>query len=120
MLEQKNLTMEEVLTMSNSFPWKPTFNKVIITLNREELEGMLDISDSTLDEYQFVVAKGGHVNEVTVGQKVMIDIEKLMIREVNPNNTHESISRIKIDPIYVDGVTYAIIEDRFIKAKYEN
>lgn len=118
--ESKNLTREEVLAMENSFPVEPIFNKVIITLNIEELDGMLVLSDNTMAEEQFIVAKGNHVTQVEVGDKVMVDLEKLMVKEPNPNNTHEYISRIKLDPIYVNDVTYAIIEDRFIKAKYKN
>jgi hypothetical protein len=33
-------------------------------------------------------------------------------------DAYQTTDANKIDPIEVDGVTYAIIEDRFIKAKY--
>jgi hypothetical protein len=33
-------------------------------------------------------------------------------------DAYQTQMQVKIDPIEVDGVTYAIIEDRFIKAKY--
>lgn len=120
MLEQKNLSKEEVIEMGNTFPIEPMFNKVIITLNTEESDGMLVVSDNTMSEEQYIVAKGEHVHSVTQGQKVIIDLEKMMSKELNPENTHETISRIKIDPIFIDGITYAIIEDRYIKAKFRD
>lgn len=117
-MEQENLNRTQVLEVSNNFPLEPMFNKVIITLNTEEADDYLELSGNEVSDVQFVVAKGEHVHSLTVGQKVLVDLEKLMVKERNPENQDEVLTRIKIDPIFIDGVTYALIEDRFIKAKY--
>lgn len=114
-----NLTEYEVDNLTRSFKLEPTFNKVIVTLNTEVEDGGLVLSDNTLSEVQYIIAKGEHVKSFELGQKVLLDLDKMMIKEPNPTNQYEMITRIKIDPIIVDGVTFAIIEDRLIKAKYK-
>lgn len=101
------------------FPWKPTFNKVIITLNTEEVDNNLVLSDNTMAEKQTVIAVGRHVNEVVPGDTVLIDMEKMLVKEINPNDNHEMITRVKIDPIEYEGVMYALVEDRLIKAVWK-
>lgn len=119
MLEnQKRIDGMDILRISQMFPIQPLFNKVIITLNTDEVDGQLVFSENTMSEEQYIVAIGTHVHEVAEADKVIIDLEKLTVREMNPNNTHEFLTHIKLDPIMVDGVAYAMIDDRFIKAKY--
>ena len=102
-----------------AFPFEPMFNKIIITLNTEEVDNNLVLSDNTMSETQIVMAKGSSVHNLEVGDKVLLDLDKMSVKEVNPDNAYETISRIKIDPIMVDGVMYAIIEDRTVKDKYK-
>ncbi len=100
------------------FPWEPTFSKVIITLNTEDPNSDLILSNSTMSQEQYVVAVGPSAKQYfQVGDKVLIDLERMLVRERNPDNSMEVLERVKIDPIDHDGVTYAIIEDRLIKAK---
>ena len=101
----------------NAFPVKPRFNKVIITLDKLEVDGDLILSENTLSEVQTVLAKGGSVLELEVGDKVIIDIEKMMVPvKSEDKNAYEVQMQIKVDPIEIDGVIYAIIDDRLIKA----
>lgn len=118
MQEQKNLSREEVLEMKDTFPIEPSFSKVVVTINTEDADGMLVLSENTMSEEQYIVSKGPNVLGYEVGERVAIDLEKLMTKEPNPNNTHEYITRIKLDPIYIGDQIYALIEDRFIKYKY--
>lgn len=53
--EQKNLTQDDVLDLMRNFEIQPLFNKVVITLNREEEDGSLILSDNTLSEIQYTV-----------------------------------------------------------------
>lgn len=115
-----NLTFEDVLTMIPLMQIEPMFNKVIITLNKEEQDNNLVLSDNVMSEEQFILAKGSMVKDVEVGQKVLLDLEKMMVKEMNPENSHEYIYRVKLDPIKFHDYTFAIIEDRLIKAKYKN
>ena len=103
--------------IEQEFPIQPLFNKVIITLNNLKPDGALILSENVLSDTQYIVAKGGSVNQLSIGDKVLIDIEKLMVpTKSEDNNAYEQQMQIKIDPIIVDGITYAIIEDRVIKA----
>lgn len=116
--EQKNLTQDDVLDLMVNFPLEPTFNKVYITLNNLEPDGVLTLSDNVLSESQFIVAKGPIVNTLDVGQKVLIDIEKLMaLKGYESANQYEQVREVKLDLIEIDGNKFALIEDRMIKAK---
>jgi hypothetical protein len=44
----------------------------------------------------------------------------MLVKSINPNNSHEDFSSIKIDPIEFDGKIFAIIEDRLIKTRFIN
>lgn len=99
------------------FEVQPIFNKVIITLNSLEEDGSVVLSSNVLSDIQYIVAKGPNVNQVSVGDKVLIDIEKLMVPTKSDNTDAYSMQlQVKVDPIEVDGVMYAIVEDRIIKA----
>jgi len=100
------------------FPWEPTFNKVIITLNTVEEDDELQLSQSTMSEVQYVIAVGPYVRDIKVNDKVLIDIKKMVKNEINPHDTHETYPVVNIDPIEHNGVTYAMISDQLIKAKY--
>lgn len=113
-----NIKKEEVLELIKDFPLEPLFNKVIITLNTVEFDEGVELSHTVLSDVQYVLSKGGSVpSALKLGDKVIIDIEKLMVT-VNDNNSNveETSKRVKIDPVEVNGVQYAIIEDRVIKA----
>lgn len=121
MEERVNVTQDDVLDLigkdGKSFPLEPMFNKVIITLNTEEVDGGLVLAENTLSEIQFVVAVGPTA-QVKAGQKVIIDLEKLMVPVGHSStNAYEDNKQIKIDPVFVNDVMYAIVEDRVIKCK---
>lgn len=121
MEEQRFLTQDDVLdligTDTQSFPYEPMFNKVIVTLNREIPDGNLILSDNMMSEEQFVVAVGPTA-QVKAGQRVLLDLEKMMVSVKSADNdVYEVIKQIKIDPIEVDNTVFAIIEDRYIKCK---
>ena len=120
MENQANLTWEEVVQIINEFPLEPMFNKVIVTLNKGVIEGTLDLSSNTVAEEQYIIAKGPNVHNLELGQKVLLDLDKLMEKRTNPNNVYEEVGMLKFDPIMVDDIIYAILEDRFIKAKFKN
>lgn len=117
---EQGLTQDEVLDIIQTFPLEPMFNKVYITLNKEVEDGELVLSDNVLSEVQYVVS--GEVEwrdkKIKPGQKVLIDIEKMMVPvRQESRDSYETVMQVKIDPVEIDGVMYALIEDRFIKAK---
>jgi len=120
MEERPNVTHDEVLDLINRFPLEPMFNKVYITLNKEIEDGELILSDNVLSEVQYVVA--GEVEwkdkKISPGQKVIIDIDKMMVPvRQESRDSYETVMQVKIDPVEIEGNMYALIEDRFIKAK---
>lgn len=117
---EQGLTRDEVLDIIQTFPLEPMFNRVYITLNREAEDGELVLSDNVLSEVQYVVS--GEVEwrdkKIQPGQKVIIDIEKMMVPvRQESRDSYETVMQVKIDPVEIDGNMFALIEDRFIKAK---
>jgi len=115
-----NLTKENVMEAIKDFPLDPLFNKVIITLNNLEVDGNIVLSENVLSDVQYLVA--GEITyrdkKIVPGDKVLIDIEKMMVSVgQESNNQFETQKQIKVDPVSVNGEVFAIIEDRFIKAK---
>ena len=110
MEEVKNITQEEVLEVIKNFPIEPTRNKVIITVNVDEVDpNNIDLSGNSFAQEQYVIAVGDYCKGLKTGQKVLLDIRKMEV----PN----SGGQIEIDPIEVDGRIYAFINDGIIKAK---
>lgn len=116
MEEVRNLTQEEVKAISQEFTWKPLFNGIVITLNTEEVDGNLVLSDNTMSEEQYVVATGYNTQHINEGDKVLVDVEKMMVRERNPHNSEEVITRIKVKPIIFEDRVFGLIEDRHLSA----
>lgn len=116
---QKNLSRVEVLEIGKDFIVKPRFADVIITCNTDVADGQITFSDNTLSEFQYVVAKGPHVNDLEVGDRVQLDLDRMTVKVENPNNSHEPLEQIKINPIFVDGMMYHRGSDKIIVAIYE-
>lgn len=115
----ENFTQDTVLDIITNFPIDPLRNKVVITLNKEEVDGDLVLSDNVMSEVQYIVAGEVMYRDKVVkpGQKVLLDIKGMMKavrREVN--NQYEMVEQIELDPVEVNGQVFAIIDDRFIKA----
>ena len=113
----KNLSKEDVLELIKDFPIKPMFNKVLITLNTLDGDGIIVVDNNMLSDTQFVVAKGSMVNSINEGDRVIIDVKKLT-RPVTfeSNNQVETVYEADIDAIEIGGVAFAFIEDRVVKA----
>ena len=117
---KSNFTKDEVIDLVTIFDLEPNFNKVIVTLNTEKLDGDLVLSDNVMSERQYVVAKSTTSRFVEVNDEVLLDIERMMIKEQDPNNPYEYITRIKVTPIEFQGYMFGIIDESFIKAKVKN
>ena len=117
---KENVTAYDALEISKEWLEQPMFNKVVITLNTENTLDSLDLSDNAMSQFQYIIAKGTHCRDIEIGDKVRLDLDKMLVKSINPNNSHEDFSSIKIDPIEFDGKIYAIIEDRLIKTRFTN
>lgn len=119
-MEKKNFNLDEVIRLNSVLEFEPMFNDLFITLNTEAEDGSLVLSDNVMAERQFVIAIGSMVREVEPFQEVLLDMEKMMVTEYDPENPHEKIQRIKIKPIEISGHMFGIIDERSIKAKVKN
>lgn len=117
MEERRNLNQDDVLELVGKFPLEPLFNGVYITVNKLEQDGNLVLSDNILSDVQYVVAVGPH-SVVEAGQKVLIDIEKMMVPvKQESTNSYETVMQVKVDLVEVNGDVFALVTDRVIKAK---
>lgn len=117
---KENVTAYDALEISKEWLEQPMFNKVVITLNTENTLDSLDLSDNAMSQFQYIIAKGANVISVNVGDKVRLSLDKMTSKKINPNNSHEDITTIELDPIEFDGKIFAIIEDRLIKTRFIN
>jgi hypothetical protein len=117
---KERLTGYDALEISKEWVEQPMFNKVVITLNVELSLDSLDLSENAMDKFQYIIAKGPNCHNIEVGDKVRIDLDKMAEKIINPNNQHEELTSIKLDPIEFDGKVFAIIEDRLIKTRFKN
>jgi hypothetical protein len=120
MEEVMNLTAEQVAEIIKDFPLVPYGNRVIITLNREEVDGNLVLSNNTLDDEQYVIAVGPRAaHDTAPGDVVLLDLEKMTVRMPVEHDQYQTTSQIKVDPIEIDGVVYGFVNDNCFKAKYK-
>lgn len=117
---KSNFTKQEVIDLITVFDLIPNFGKIIITLNTEELDGDLVLSDNVMSERQFVIAKNSNCRFVEETDEIILDLEKMMIYEQDPNNPYEKISRIKLSPIEFNGHTFGIVDESVVKVKVKN
>lgn len=111
-----NLTQDEVLEVISNFPVTPLRNRVIITVNADEPdEDEIETTNVSFSESQFVISKGAHCKEFEVGQKILLDLEKMTVSRNAQTDVLETVSQVKIDPIEVNGRMYAFISDTVIK-----
>jgi len=116
----KNITQDQALEFAKTFPLVPLFGKIVITLNNLGVDGGLVLSENVLSDRQYVIGIGANVLSVNEGDEVLIDIEKLMVPvKTETVDAYQTQMQVKIDPIEFEGYTFALIEDRFLKAKYK-
>ena len=113
---KRNLNKLEVLKLVKTFPLNPLFNGLYITSNKLEEDGNFVLSDNILSDVQYVVAAGSH-STLKAGDKVIVDLEKLMVPfKTETNNVYETEMRLKLDLIEIEDNIFALINDRVIKA----
>jgi hypothetical protein len=116
----RNFNSEEVKELIKDFPLKPRYSSVIITLNSLEEDGNVVLSNNILSDVQYILAKGAMVTDLNVGDKVIINIEKMMVpTRVDNGNSVDTIMQVKVDTIDVGEDTFAFLDDRLVKAKDE-
>lgn len=117
MEEVSNVTLEEVMVFADgSFPVQPRRNRLIITVNTAEPDGELVLDNGRFAEAQYVVAVSQNILDVNVGDRVLIDVEKMMEFTQGAENADERVGMLKLHPIIVDEVVYALVSDNVVIA----
>lgn len=119
MEEIQNVTPKEVQKLIKNFPIKPHRNNLVITVNSEEPDGELILTNGQFAETQYVIAAGSFISkegDIKPGVKVLLDLEKMMVFSSEANNSHERVGSIKLKPIEINGRVFAIITDAYILA----
>jgi hypothetical protein len=110
---------DDILDVITDFPVKPLWGQVIITVNTDEADGVLVLSDSSFSEKQYVVSGSIEYGDTKVvpGTPVLIDIKKLMKTvKTEVDNVYGEYKVVEIDPLKVNGIMYAVVDSRVIKA----
>jgi|688.fasta_scaffold94990_6 hypothetical protein len=116
---QTNMNHDDILDVITDFPVKPLWGQVIITVNTDEADGVLVLSDSSFSEKQYVVSGSIEYGDTKVvpGTPVLIDIKKLMKTvKTEVDNVYGEYKVVEIDPLKVNGIMYAVVDSRVIKA----
>lgn len=113
MEELDNLTQDDVLDLIQDFPLQPMFRNLIITINNHEPDGNIILHNNSFSETQYVVASGSH-SDIKAGQKILLDVEKMIIHRENPDNAHEKIASVKLKTVEVDNRVFAIVPESYV------
>jgi len=116
----ENLSKERVEKVIENFPYKPRHTRLIVTANTTELDpDEPDLSQLDFDEWQYVVAVGSHITDIKPGDKVCLDLEKMLVEIPVGDNSEERVKRLKINPVEYDGRYYALIFDSYVSLVYD-
>lgn len=116
-LEFKNLDQDAVLDRILDFPVQARRRNVIITMNAYEPDGNIILSNNQFSEIQYVLSVGDSVSDIEPGQKVFLDVERMVEYVQVDDNSHERIPRVKMKTIDVGDDIYGIIDDSLILIK---
>lgn len=111
-----NLNEGELFGLISRFNLKPLGRNIIVTLNNHlnNDEDLLE-TDLMLNEEQFIVAIGNHVVDLLPGDKVALDLEKLLTIVPDPNDSYSKITKIKVNPVKYENYTFGLIDSSTIK-----
>lgn len=115
MEEYTQLTMEDVQEIIQDFPIEPRYNKMIVTLNMHE-EGGVVYHDDGVGETQYVIAAGSRA-DYNPGDKIILDLKKLVRRVPSETDTTQLLSVLDIHPVVVNDVTFAWIDESAVLGK---
>lgn len=120
MEEKKNNNVKgEVLQHAiENLNFEPHANLVVITVNEYESEQGLEVvseTELTIDEWQYVIASGS--SRYKPGDKVYLNLKRLVKRVADPNDRHRSIEQIDIIPFAFEDKMLTVIDDNSLLGK---
>lgn len=118
-IERKNITAEEVKEVIKVFPVEFFGNRVVVTVNSDESEG-LSVQDNVLSERQYVIAAGTIAREVKAGDEVLLDLPKLMVKKTLAHDAYQTEEVLDLKPFVFGEYTFAIINDNQLQGRVKN
>lgn len=118
-IERKNITAKEVQEVIKDFPIEFFGNRVLVTVNSDEAEG-LTVQDNVLSEKQFVIAAGTIARTVQPGDTVLLDLPKLMVKKTSNTDQYQTEEVLDLKPFVYGDYTFAEINDNQLKGRYKN
>lgn len=115
MEERIQLYKEDVLKIAETFNLKPRGNRVIVTTNIREEDGVI-LYDDGFDEFQYVVAVSDRVKDIKVGDKICLDLRKMLKVVPSEEDTTQTTTVIDVDVAEFEDNAFAYIDDYSIKS----
>ncbi len=114
---KKNLKGKELKKVIKEFNFKPSFNRLIVTVNRLENNKGVITTEDALDSIQYVIASG-ESSKFEPGEKIMLDLDRLTVVERSASDQTQTISRIKISPFIHGDMVFTSLFDNEVMGKF--
>lgn len=122
-MESNNVKYKELEKIIKACDVRPGRNRILITVNTYEIENdILDISGDQnvmMDEWQYVVA-GGTGAMYKPGDKIMLELDRLIKRIPDPEEKHKTIEVFDLPGVAIAGKMFAIVSDSYVLADRDN
>ncbi len=125
-VKANNVSADQVEHYLSKCDVLPRNFNIITTINtvaeEDDLILIEDEDDSMMSEWQYVIAvgKGIEGNWLVPGDKVLIDLTKLVMRVPNPENRMEMVESYNIKPVQIDDKYFNIVSESAVLAKKHN
>lgn len=116
-----NLKGERLQEIIDSMNFIPNSNYLLVTINEYESENGLELvseTELTLDEWQYVVA-ASPTARYKAGDKVYLNLKRLVKKVVDPNDRMRTLEQIDITPFEFEGHIFAVMDDNSILGKLD-
>lgn len=114
----ENLKNKELKKVIKEFDFVPSFNRIIVTVNRVENEDGIITTEDAISGEQYVVASG-NTSKFEAGDRIELDFARLTVREPSQNDKTKYVERIRITPFQHKGRVYTIVSDNDLLGKYK-
>ena len=117
---KNNIKEDDVAKIIAKCNMLPKRNHIMVTLNQiKEENSELEFTgemETMLDEWQYVIASGTGA-EYKPGDKVFLDVARMIKRVQDPENTSRYIDRLDATPVPLGDNVFTIIGDGYVLAK---
>jgi len=114
------MDLDAVLDVMTDFPIQPYGYRLIITANSYldgDSSGDFNMAAVRYNPTQYVVAVSDKLKgSIKPGSKVILDLDKMMVKSAAEENSDEQVGWLKLDTVEVNDQVYVMITESVIKA----